>query len=25
MKVMATINAAGFRRIALISDLEDKP
>ena len=25
MKVMATINVAGFRRIALISDLEDKP
>ena len=25
MKVMATISAAGFRRIALISDLEDKP
>jgi biopolymer transport protein TolR len=25
MKVMATINAAGFRRIALISDLEAKP
>ena len=25
MKVMSTINAAGFRRIALISDLEDKP
>ena len=25
MKVMATINAAGFRSIALISDLEDKP
>jgi biopolymer transport protein TolR len=25
MKVMGTISAAGFRRIALISDLEDKP
>ena len=25
MKVMATISAAGFHRIALISDLEDKP
>ena len=25
MKVMATISAAGFRRIAFISDLEDKP
>src|SRR4030042_1935341 len=25
MKVMATINAAGFRRIALFSDLEEKP
>jgi biopolymer transport protein TolR len=25
MKVMATISSAGFRRIALISDLEDKP
>ena len=25
MRVMGTISAAGFRRIALISDLEDKP
>jgi biopolymer transport protein TolR len=25
MRVMGTINAAGFRRIALISDLEEKP
>jgi hypothetical protein len=25
MRVMGTISAAGFRRIALISDLEEKP
>jgi biopolymer transport protein TolR len=25
MRVMATISAAGFRRIALVSDLEEKP
>jgi biopolymer transport protein TolR len=25
MKVMATISAAGFRRIALVSDLEERP